>query len=103
MLQILKYIFRNEGLTFTANLLCSEEELTILDIPDDLVHRLHAERRLYDLEDHIQTSSGTASGTVPIVGPADEPETQLAPVDTINIEIGEEYTEVYDRYSYNDD
>ena len=98
-LQILKYIFRNERLTFTANLLCSEEELTVMDIPDDLIHHLLAERRLYDLDKYILTSK-SASISVPMVGPTPTDESEC---DTVDYDVGEEYVRDYGTNDeYND-
>jgi len=90
-LQILKYIFRNERLTFTAHLLCSEEELTVLDIPDDLLHELISEDRLYDLDQYIQTSrtASVTATTTTVVGSSD-PATEI-PVGLLDVEMAEGY------------
>lgn len=64
VLQILKCIFRNDRLTFTEDLICTEAELTVTDIPSDTIDFLMANGRANELVSMIETSSSIKTTTV---------------------------------------
>ncbi|TEB26685.1 hypothetical protein FA13DRAFT_1607328, partial [Coprinellus micaceus] len=49
MLQILKFTYHGDRLSFTDNLLCSEFEMSILEIDPDVIDRLLAEGKVDEL------------------------------------------------------
>lgn len=53
MLQILKFIYRSDRLSFTEELLCSEFEMSILDIEAEAIDKLLAEGKIDELCDLI--------------------------------------------------
>jgi hypothetical protein len=56
MLQVLKFIYRGDRLSFTENLLSSEFELSILDIEPQVIDRLMAEGRIDELCELVDES-----------------------------------------------
>ncbi|KAJ3804706.1 hypothetical protein EV368DRAFT_50970, partial [Lentinula lateritia] len=57
VLQILKYIFRNDRLNFTEDLICTEAELMVADIPPMTIDFLMANRHANELESMIESST----------------------------------------------
>jgi hypothetical protein len=55
-LQILKYWFRNDRLSFTEDLLCTEEELSVIDLSPEKVDELISTGRIEELADYIRES-----------------------------------------------
>lgn len=55
-LQIAKYRFRNDRLTFTDDLLCTEEELSVIDLEPDLVKEMLESGRITELQEYIEES-----------------------------------------------
>jgi hypothetical protein len=56
ILQVLKYIFRNDRLSFTEDLLCTEEELSVVDIPWEKVEELLSMGKIDELKDLLDSS-----------------------------------------------
>ena|SRR5882762_7615647 len=56
ILQVLKYIFRNDRLSFTNDLLCCEEELSVIDIPRETVEELLSMGKINELKDLLDSS-----------------------------------------------
>lgn len=56
MLQILKYRFRKERLSFTEDLLCNELELSAVDVSPEKVAVLLAEGRIDELTELLVAS-----------------------------------------------
>jgi hypothetical protein len=56
ILQVLKYIFRNDRLSFTDDLLCCEEELSIVDIPREKVEELLSTGKIDELKELLDSS-----------------------------------------------
>lgn len=57
ILQILKYIFRNDRLNFTEGLICTEAELLVADISPDMVDLLMSSGRANELEAMVESSA----------------------------------------------
>ncbi len=55
-LQILKYCFRNDRLSFTEDLLCTEEELSVIDLSLEKVDELISAGRIDELANYIRES-----------------------------------------------
>jgi len=51
ILQVLKFIFQNDQLSFTENLLCTEEELSVIDVPREKVEELLSMGEIDELKD----------------------------------------------------
>ncbi|KAL1691529.1 hypothetical protein GGG16DRAFT_53319, partial [Schizophyllum commune] len=63
-LQILKYIFRGDRLNFMSELLCTEQELTVIDMDTSILEDMISEGRADELEQYISASHNTpASAT----------------------------------------
>lgn len=56
MLQILKYRFRKERLSFTDDLISNERELSVTDVPAEKIAELLAEGRIDELTDLLVAS-----------------------------------------------
>lgn len=56
MLQILKYRFRKERLSFTEDLISSSQELSVVDLPPVKIAELFAEGRIDELEELFEAS-----------------------------------------------
>lgn len=56
ILQLLKYTFRQDRLSFTEDLVCSEEELSVIDFPKDRVEELFASGKIEELQSLIDAS-----------------------------------------------
>ena len=56
ILQVLKYIFRNDRLSFTDDLLCCEEELSVIDVPWETVEELLLMGKNNELKDLLDLS-----------------------------------------------
>jgi hypothetical protein len=56
MLQILKFIYRNDRLNFTQDLISTEQELSVIDISADAVKDLLARGKVDDLIALIESS-----------------------------------------------
>lgn len=55
-LQILKFRFRNDRLSFTDDLLCSDEELSVIDLDPLIVEELLEAGRVSELHEYIEQS-----------------------------------------------
>jgi hypothetical protein len=58
ILQILKYIFRNDRLNFTESLLCTEEELSVIDVSPSVLNELLATGNIDRLAELLDSSWG---------------------------------------------
>lgn len=56
ILQILKFIYRNDRLSFTDDLISTEQELSVIDIPTDLVKDLLSRGKIDDLVALVESS-----------------------------------------------
>lgn len=56
ILQILKYTFRNDRLSFTEDLVCTEEELSIIDLPQEKVAELLSMGKVDELKKLLDSS-----------------------------------------------
>lgn len=56
ILQILKYTFRNDRLSFTEDLVCTEEELSIIDLPQEKVAELLSMGKVEELKKLLDSS-----------------------------------------------
>ena len=56
ILQILKFIFRNDRLSFTENLVCTEEEISIIDVSVEAIEELLATGKVDELMELLDTS-----------------------------------------------
>lgn len=56
MLQILKFRLRNDQLSFTEDLICTEEELSVVDIPASIVEEMMATGKIKELTALIEES-----------------------------------------------
>lgn len=56
ILQVLKYIFWNNRLSFTDDLLCCKEELSVIDIPRERVEELLSMGKISELKDLLDSS-----------------------------------------------
>lgn len=56
MLQILKYILRNDRLTFTDDLVCTERELSVIDIAPDVLEDLLSQGKLDEFIELLDSS-----------------------------------------------
>jgi hypothetical protein len=62
ILQILKFIFRNDRLSFTEDLISTEQELSVIDISADVVKDLLSRGKVDDLVALVESSlDGTHS------------------------------------------
>lgn len=61
ILQLLKYTFRQDRFSFTEDLLCSEKELSVIDIPKDRIEELFASGKIKELQALIDASWGDSS------------------------------------------
>ncbi|KAJ7616894.1 hypothetical protein B0H17DRAFT_855005, partial [Mycena rosella] len=55
-LQLLKFMFRGDRLTFTEGLVCTEEELSVIDIPSTVVEELFSGGKISELMALIDSS-----------------------------------------------
>jgi len=55
-LQMLKFGYRNDRMSFTDDLVCTERELSVLDMSRDVVEDLLAHRKLEELQQYIEES-----------------------------------------------
>ncbi|KAF9532738.1 hypothetical protein CPB83DRAFT_736944, partial [Crepidotus variabilis] len=55
-LQILKYRVRNDRLSFTDELLCTDYELSTIDLDSDVIDELIASGRVRELHEYIAQS-----------------------------------------------
>ncbi|KZP07597.1 hypothetical protein FIBSPDRAFT_901915 [Athelia psychrophila] len=56
MLQILKYRFRKERLSFTEDLISNERELSVIEVPPEKIAELLAEGRIDELAELLVTA-----------------------------------------------
>lgn len=56
ILQLLKYTFRQDRLSFTEDLVCTEKELSVIDVPKDQVEELFASGKIEELQSLIEAS-----------------------------------------------
>ena len=56
MLQILKYRFRNERLSFTDDLVSDPRELSVIDVPPEVITELLADGRIGELQELLESS-----------------------------------------------
>ena len=54
--QILKFCYRNDRLNFTDGLICTEQELSVLDMSSEVMEDLLACGKLDDLHKYIEES-----------------------------------------------
>jgi hypothetical protein len=55
-LQILKFCFQNDRLSFTDDLLCTDEELSVIDLDPEVVDELLESGRIEELQEYIEES-----------------------------------------------
>lgn len=58
ILQFLKYTFRQDRLSFTEDLVCSEKELSVIDITKDRIDDLFASGKIKERQALIDASWG---------------------------------------------
>jgi hypothetical protein len=56
ILQILKFIFQNDRLSFTENLVCTEVELSVIDISVEVIEELLTTGKVDKLMELLDTS-----------------------------------------------
>ena len=56
VLQILKFIHRHDRLSFFGDLICTEEELTIIDIAPDTIHYLLSHGQVKELVEMLNAA-----------------------------------------------
>ncbi|KAJ7039417.1 hypothetical protein C8F04DRAFT_930327, partial [Mycena alexandri] len=56
ILQLLKFKFRNDRLTFTEGLLCTEEELSVIDVAPEVLDELLSGGKIVELMALIDSS-----------------------------------------------
>jgi hypothetical protein len=56
ILQILKFIYRNDRLSFTQDLVATEQDLSVVDISPDVVKDLLSRGKVDDLVSLIESS-----------------------------------------------
>ncbi|KAF9009135.1 hypothetical protein BDZ89DRAFT_536865 [Hymenopellis radicata] len=54
VLQILKYIYRHDRLAYFGDLVCTEEELSVVDIPPETIEYLIAHGKITELMDMLR-------------------------------------------------
>ena len=62
-LQILKYIYRGDRLHFMSDLLCTEQELTVIDIDRSLLEDMISDGRADELDSLISASYHSITST----------------------------------------
>ena len=60
ILQILKFIYRNDRLTFTEDLISTEQELSVIDISADVVKDLLSRGKIDELIALVESSLDSA-------------------------------------------
>lgn len=56
ILQILKFIYRGDRLNFTADLISTEQELSVIDVDAEVVQDLLSRGKVQDLVDLVESS-----------------------------------------------
>jgi len=56
ILKILKFIFQNDHLSFTENLVCTEEQLSIIDVSVEAIEELLVMGKVDELMELLDTS-----------------------------------------------
>ena len=56
ILQILKFIFQNDHLSFTESLVCTEEELSVIDVSVEAIEELLVTGKVDELMGLLDTS-----------------------------------------------
>ncbi|KAF8900802.1 hypothetical protein CPB85DRAFT_153871 [Mucidula mucida] len=57
VLQILKFIYRHDQLSFFGDLVCTEEDLDYIEVPSEVIHDLLARGRIEELTNLINAAA----------------------------------------------
>ncbi|KAJ7468181.1 hypothetical protein FB451DRAFT_1039850, partial [Mycena latifolia] len=66
ILKLLKFMFRNDRLTFTEGLLCTEQELSVIDVPPAIIEELFSSGKIVELMALIDSSLEGWGRSIPV-------------------------------------